>query len=82
MIWDKNEDGTDTFFSNAGPHLTPLDRINFNIFIARPVDNEVEAYRIYKENHNSDRANKDWNFLNVAWNKTLGKIYGKCKEYK
>lgn len=52
-----------------------------SIFIPRPKDDPAEAYRLYKENHNSARANKEWNFLNVAYNKTLGRIYGKVKEY-
>lgn len=37
------------------------------IFIARPVDDPIEAARLYKLNHNPERANKEWSFLDKVY---------------
>lgn len=38
-----------------------------DIWIARPVDDPIEAERLYKLNHNPERANKEWSFLNNVY---------------
>jgi hypothetical protein len=59
--------------------------MSFNPFIERPKDNPEEALRLYKENYNKARADKEWEFLEKfcdkvyskyvnLFNKTVGRI--------
>lgn len=50
-----------------GSPYGPLHNGLKGIWITRPVDNQWEAERLYKENHNSERANREWSWLNRVY---------------
>jgi hypothetical protein len=59
-VWDDEEFFTTRARPFAGAYA-PL--WSTDIWIRRPVDNPIEAERLYKENHNSERANAEWAWL-------------------
>lgn len=74
LIWDNKEEWNSPppkFGSAYGLAFEP------KVFIDRPEDNPVEAARLYKENHNSARANQEWKWLDDF----CGRVYGAYCKY-
>lgn len=54
---------TEEFWESECPSLLSFPENHKTIFIARPVDDPIEAARLYKLNHNPERANAEWKWL-------------------
>ena len=62
LVWD-----TEEFWECDFPSYLSFPENHTTIFIARPVDDPIEAERLYKLNHNPERANKEWAFLDKVY---------------